>query len=130
MSTWTSDELNKIGTAEELKIAPARGDGTLRNPTTIWVVRVGDDLYVRSWRGRSGVWFNAAQTSHKGRIRAGGVEKDVTVVEVSDPDLNAQIDDAYRAKYGQYSQYITPMVTGDTRSTTLRLVPRATRASA
>lgn len=35
MNAWTSDELNKIGTAEELEIAPARGDGTLRKPMII-----------------------------------------------------------------------------------------------
>ncbi len=44
MITWTSEELNKIGRAEELEIASLRNDGTLRNPTTIWVVRLGDDL--------------------------------------------------------------------------------------
>ena len=68
MSVWTNDELNKVGTAEELAIAPRRRDGTLRNPVTIWVVRVGDDLYVRSYRGRDGAWFRAAQVSHEGRI--------------------------------------------------------------
>lgn len=52
MSTWTSDELRRVGEAEELRIAPRRHDGTLRKPVTIWVVRVGDDLYVRSYRGR------------------------------------------------------------------------------
>lgn len=130
MVGWTNDELDKIGAAEELEIAPMRGDGTLRNPTTIWVVRVGDDLYVRSWRGRGGAWFRTAQASHEGRIRAGGVEKDVSFVEVSDPGLNDQIDDAYRAKYRQYPQYVTPMVAAEVRSTTLRLVPRATRTSA
>lgn len=31
MTSWTSDELDKIGTAEELEIAPRRSDGTLRN---------------------------------------------------------------------------------------------------
>jgi hypothetical protein len=30
MSTWTSDELEKIGRAEELEIASVRRDGTLR----------------------------------------------------------------------------------------------------
>ena len=35
MTTWTSDELNKIGTAEELEIASIRRDGTLRNPVTL-----------------------------------------------------------------------------------------------
>ena len=46
MSRWTSDELDKIGAAEELQIASVRRDGTLRKPVTIWVVRHGDDLYV------------------------------------------------------------------------------------
>ena len=57
MATWSKDELDKIAAAEELEIAPARRDGTLRRPTTIWVVRHDDDLYVRSYHGRGGGWF-------------------------------------------------------------------------
>ena len=60
MTTWTSDELNKVGTAEELEIASLRRDGTLRNWVTIWVVHRGDDLYVRSVNGPSGKWFRGA----------------------------------------------------------------------
>ena len=56
MKSWTSEELNKIGTAEELQIASLRRDGTQRPPVTIWVVRVGDDLYVRSVYGRGSAW--------------------------------------------------------------------------
>jgi hypothetical protein len=126
MTVWTSDELNKIGTAEELEIAPLCRDGTLRNPVTIWVVRVGDDLYIRSYRGRGGAWFRAAQVRHEGWIRAGGVEKDVTLVDESDPDINDKIDAAYHTKYGRYSQYVAPMVTAEVRSTTLKLAPRST----
>jgi hypothetical protein len=44
VSTWTSDELDRIGWAEELEIASLRRDGTLRKPVTIWVARHGDDL--------------------------------------------------------------------------------------
>jgi len=57
MTTWTSDELNKIGVAEELRIASLRQDGTLRKPVIIRVVRVGDELYVRSVNGRTSAWF-------------------------------------------------------------------------
>lgn len=129
MTAWTSDELNKIGTAEELEIAPRRGDGSLRNPVTIWVVRVGDDLYVRSYRGRGGAWFRAAQVRHEGRIRAGGVEKAVTFTEETDPGIHDQIDAAYRTKYRRHAaRYVDPMVAAEARAATLKLAPHATSA--
>src|SRR5436189_3358737 len=102
MATWSKDELDKIGGADELQIAPRRRDGTLRTPVTIWVVRVGDNLYVRSYKGQDGAWFRAAHVRHDGRIRAGGVEKDVTFVEETDSGINDQIDAAYRTKYRRY----------------------------
>lgn len=126
MTTWMSEELNKIGNAEELQIASLKGDGTLRKPVTIWVVRVGDELYVRSYRGRAGAWFRGAQVRHEGRIWAGGVEKDVSFVEETDPAINDQIDDAYRTKYRHLPQYVAPMLTAEVRATTLRLAPRST----
>lgn len=118
MSAWTSDELTKIGNAEELEIAPYRLDGTLRKPVTIWVVRAGDTLYVRSYKGRTSAWFRGVQARHDGRIWAGGVEKDVTFIEESDPAINDQIDAAYRTKYGRYPQYVAPMLTPEVRATT------------
>jgi hypothetical protein len=126
MTTWTSDELNKIGSAEELQIAPLRRNGTLRNPVTIWVIRIGDDLFVRSYRGRGGAWFRAAQSRHEGHIQAGSVAKDVAFVEETDPASNDKIDAAYQTKYGRYPEYVAPMLTAEARSTTLTLVPRAT----
>jgi hypothetical protein len=125
MTAWTSEDLNKIGTAEELEIAPLRRDGIPTKPTTIWVVRVGDDLYVRSYRGRRGSWFRAAQVRHEGQIRAATVEKDVTFLEETDPRTNDQIDAVYRTKYGGYNaQYVDPMVASEARATTIKLVPR------
>jgi hypothetical protein len=124
MTTWTSNELNQIGNAEELQIASLRADGTLRKPVIIWVVRIGDDLYVRSANGRSGSWFRSLQTKSAGHIRAGGVEKEVTFVEETDPQVNNQIDAAYLSKYRRYPQYVSPMVTPDVRAATIKLVPR------
>ena len=57
MTAWTSEDLRKIGAAEELEIVSLRHDGTLRKPVTIWVVRHGDDLYVRSAYGHTSSWF-------------------------------------------------------------------------
>jgi hypothetical protein len=127
MTTWTSDELSKIEAADELQLAVLRSDGTLRNAVTIWVIRVGNDLYVRSANGRAGASFRAAQVRHEGHIQAGGVAKDVTfVVEVED-DVNDQIDVAYRAKYRRYGgRYVNPMVAAEARAATIKLVPRST----
>ena len=125
MTTWTNDELNKIGTAEELRIASLRRDDTLRKLVTIWVVRLGDDLYVRSVKGRTGPWFRGTQSRHEGHIRAGGVEKDVSFVEESDPDINEQIDAAYRTKYRRYAaNIINSVLTAEARAATIKLVPR------
>ena len=126
MTAWTSEELNKIGTAEELEIASFRSDGTLRNPVTIWVVTVADDLYVRSVNGRTAAWFRGTQVSHEGRIQAGGVDKDVTFVD-ADPNLNDQIDAAYRAKYRRYAaSIVNSTLSPQARAATIRLVPRST----
>jgi hypothetical protein len=124
VSTWTSEELDKIGRAEELQIAALRRDGTLRKPVTIWVVRHGDDLYVRSGYGYRAAWFRGTQRRREGHIKAGGIDKDVTFVD-ADPTLNDEIDAAYRAKYRRHgAQWVDPMVAPEARATTIRLVPR------
>ena len=125
MTTWTKDELDKIAGADELQITSLRPDATMSKPVTIWVVRIGDDLYIRAYKGRGGSWFRAAQAQHAGRIRAGGVEKEVTFVDETDPGVNDEIDAAYRTKYRGYSaQYVDPMVAAEARGTSIKLVPR------
>jgi hypothetical protein len=123
---WTSDELDEIGSIEEMEIAPLRANGTLRNPVTIWVVRHADDLYIRSWRAHNGAWFRSAKESHEGRLWAGGVEKNVTFVEETDPAVNDHIDTGYHTKYSRYPEYVAPMVSAEVRATTLKLLPRST----
>jgi hypothetical protein len=125
MTSWTNNDLGRIGAADELLLASFKKDGTHRKPVTIWVVRVGDDLYVRAYRGRETAWFRHIQQWHEGRIGAGGVTKDVTFVDASsDEALNNKIDAAYQSKYQRYSAtYVDPMIAPQARATTLKLVP-------
>src|SRR5262245_44563023 len=124
MTSWTNDELTKIGTAEELKIASLRRDGTLRKPVIIWVVRYGDDLYVRSVNGRTASWFRGTQVRHEGRIQAGGIDKVGTFVAAA-PGLDDQIDAVYHSKYRRYAaNIINSIVSPTARSATIKLVPR------
>jgi hypothetical protein len=124
MSTWTSDELDTIGAAEELDLVSVRNDGTLRRPVTMWVVRGGDDLYVRSVNGRGSAWFRGALSRHEARIRTGGVEKNVELVEAD--NAGDEVDAAYQAKYGRrYSTIVPSLVAPQARAATLKLVPGA-----
>jgi len=128
MTAWTADELTRIGSAEELQIASVRPDGTLRKPVTIWVIRDGEGLYVRSVKGPTALWFRGTQDKHKGRIRAGGVEKDVTFVD-AEHNINDDVDAAYRAKYRRYAgSILNSVLTPQARSTTIKLLPRSTRS--
>jgi hypothetical protein len=109
---------------QQLQIASPRRDGTLRDPVSNLVVRHGDDLYIRSWRGRTGAWFRGAQNSHEGHISAGGVDKDVRFVEADD-GVNDAIDAAYSTTYHRYADsYVTHMIRPEARATTIKLIPR------
>ena len=119
---WTPDDLDRIGNAEELQVASRRPDGTLRPYVTIWVVRSGEDLYVRSAYGADNPWFRRARASGAGRIRAGGVERDITFADAS-ADAHADIDRAYHAKYDRHGPAIVGTVVGEAAArNTLRLV--------
>jgi hypothetical protein len=123
MAAWTDDELRRIADAEEMQIASVRRNGELRRRTTIWVVRAGDDLYVRAAYGRGSSWHAVARTSHQARIWAGGVEKDVRVEDAQEAILD-QVDLAYREKYGsRYASIVESINDQEHRATTLRLVP-------
>ncbi len=125
MTQWTSDQLDKFGRAEEVQIASVGRDGKLRKPVTVWAVRLGDDLYVRSVRGRNGHWFRGTQEKHEGRIRAGGIQQDITFVE-ADHDIDGQVDAAYRDKYRRYAgRILDSVLTPEARSSTLKIVPRS-----
>lgn len=101
MGEWTSEELSKIETAEELTL--------------------------RSVNGRNGWWFRGTQMFEQGHIGAGGVAKDVSFVSVEPgDDVGEKIDAAYRAKYRRYSaSIVNTVLTPEARAATLELVPNA-----
>src|SRR6266567_3574390 len=122
---WSHDELQRIGDAEELQLASARGDGPLSAYVTMWVVRAGNEIYVRSAGGPERPWHRRAIASGAGRIRVGGAERAVTFGAAAD-EAHPAIDAAYHAKYDQYGSAIVGHVVGDdAKPVTIRLVPRS-----
>ena len=126
MTAWSDEELRRIGEAQELQLASERPDGTLRPYVTMWVIRADEELYVRSAYGPTNPWFRRAKAIGVGRIRAGGLERDVTFAEPA-PGVHADIDAAYHAKYDRHGPEIVGTVVGtQAHGVTIRLVPRST----
>lgn len=127
-STWSADELRRIGEVSELRIASERPDGTLRPFATIWHSPLDGELYVRSAHGPENGWFRRALRAGVGRISAGGVERDVTF-ESADAAVRADLDRELHRRYDRFGPGPVAAITGpDTLETTLRVVPRAPAA--
>jgi hypothetical protein len=125
MPAWTTDQLNRIGKARELRVAGLRADGTLRGPVIIWGVRVGDDFYVRSVNGTSAAWYRGTRPRHEGWISSGGVEQDVAFEDIGAAEaVQEQIDTAYRDKYGAGSSSVEHITSPTAREATLKVAPR------
>jgi hypothetical protein len=123
-TAWLREDLERIGGAEELQLASRRPDGSLRPYVTMWVTRTGSDLYVRSAHGPDNPWYRHATASGTGRIRAVGIERDVSFAQPSG-EVQDDIDAAYHAKYDRYGPRIVGSVTGpDAHQVTIRLIPK------
>ena len=129
---WTSGELATIGDTGEIDLATRRRDGTLRRARIVWVVRLGDGIYVRSVNGAEAAWYRGVQTRHQGHLTAGPVDRDITFVEAGvhahgaatqDSGLDDALDAEYQAKYGRSPSAVARITSATARATTLRLDP-------
>lgn len=122
MSTWNEDELRRIAQTDDLRVAPFRDDGvTYGTLTWIWSVVVGGNLYARAYNGTASSWYKAALRQRGGRMTAAGMEWNVTFARADDA-VAAQIDEAYKAKYGS-SPYLGPMIGNKARTATVVILP-------
>ncbi|MGV9711483.1 DUF2255 family protein [Gordonia sp. NPDC003424] len=120
--TWNTRQLDRIGDSEELHITSYRQDGSLRKWIPIWVVRVDDDLYIRSAYGADGAWYRHA-TAGTARVQVGDIESDATLEKVTDTQLNDRVADAYRAKYHNQPGALKPMLDAPSAASTVRILP-------
>ena len=119
---WSSDELRRLATSDDLHIAPSREDGTTYGTLTwIWSVVVHDALYVRAYNGRDSRWYQAAMKQKAGRITAAGMTKEVRF-EPTEGAINDRVDAAYRTKY-RSSPYLAPMIGERARAATVKVTP-------
>jgi hypothetical protein len=123
MPDWTTQALRDLSSAEEVRLATRRRDGTLRRPRIIWVVTAGPRVFVRSTNGRTAAWFKSAIATQAGQIRARATAYDVTFTEVHDEADLAAADAGYQAKYGHHPSIVDHLEEPVPRAATLEVHP-------
>jgi hypothetical protein len=109
--------LGVLRDAPEVAIQTSAGP---RRGTVIWVVVVGDGVFVRSVRGPGAKWYTAALADRRATLALDDRRWPVEVTPVADPHVIDQVSQAYLAKYAT-SPYAKPMVRSEVLPTTLRL---------
>jgi len=93
------DALHHLAEVEEIRIGFRRLDGSSRS-VPIGVVRVGDQIYVRSVRGPKGGWYRRLRANPDGEAWDGEHRHLVHAEAVTDAGTLDQVTRAYAIKYG------------------------------
>ena len=117
-------ELNLLDDTEEVEIETMRSDTQKPYRTTIWVVVVGSDAYVRSVNAEEGHWYQQLMAQAAGTIHADGKQISVHGVHVADALMCQVVSEAYQHKYLMYPQDVAWIVAPEARRTTLRFLLR------
>jgi len=115
------DALHHLAEVEEIRIGFRRLDGSSRS-VPIWVVQVGDQIYVRSVRGPKGGWYRPLRANPDGETWDGEHRHLVHAEAVTDAGTLDQVTRAYATKYGG-SPFVRPLLGGPSVDATLRLDP-------
>ena len=125
-AAWNPAILSALALAKEVDVTPIDADGTRRASRTIWSIGVGDELYVRSWKGRNAVWFRDALATGQGELAVtrGGASQLVTFEEVDTAAaVQLQISATFLTKYAD-DGYAGAMNEDAPLGATLRVLPR------
>lgn len=120
--TDSSAALNHLDRTGTVRLATRTDDGR-EVVTKIWAVVVDGQAYIRNGYGDSSKWYARLTRTGRATFVDGDARYDVTAEPVTDEDTNTRIDDAYSAKYPGSGSSLRLMITGDVRTSTLRVTP-------
>jgi hypothetical protein len=122
--SWAPETIDELERSEELTIAVSRdGRDTVRLP--IWVVTVDGQVYVRSYKGVTSMWFRRVQANPHQAIALAHGDVAVIFVNVDRLDhVNREINAAFDRKYAKYN-YVSAMSEPAAVEATLLVLPDA-----
>jgi hypothetical protein len=116
--------LQLLDETKEVQIETRRDEDAPAHRTTIWVVTVDGDVFVRSVRGDRGRWYREVSANPSAALHVGDRRIPVRAVPVTDEPMVGAVSEAYRSKYGRTSPGSTrAMLQPETLPTTLKLEP-------
>ena len=112
----------KVAESDEIDIETRRDAKSPVHRTTIWIVPTKDGVYVRSYLGKKGRWYQEALANPVVAVRVGRRKVPSRVEPEKNPAVIREVSAAYREKYGErWPDATKPMLAPSVRTTTLRL---------
>jgi hypothetical protein len=116
------DLLWKIAESDEVDIETRRDPKSPLHRTTIWIVPTEYGVYIRSFKGKKGRWYQEAIANPLVAIRVGRRKVTARVEPERNPLVIRAVNAAYRKKYGErWPDETKDMLKRSILSTTLRL---------
>jgi hypothetical protein len=119
------DLLWKIADSDEVEIETRRDTRSPSHRVTIWIVPTEEGVYVRSYKGKKGRWYQEALANPLVSIRLGRRKVTARAEPEHNPLVVRAVNAAYRKKYGErWPDETKDMLRRSLLTTTLRLTPR------
>lgn len=124
MTKASEDLLWKLAESDEVEIETRRDARSPVHRVTIWIVPTEDGVYIRSYKGKKGRWYQEALANPLVTIDVGRRKVSARVEPEHSPLVMRAVNAAYRKKYGErWPDETTDMLKRSVLPTTLRLTP-------
>jgi hypothetical protein len=124
MAKASEDLLWKIAESDEVQVETRRDAKSQFHRTTIWIVPTEYGVYVRSYKGKKGRWYQEALANPLVTIRVGRRKVTARAELEHNPLVIRAVSAGFRKKYGErWPDETTDMLKRSILSTTLRLTP-------
>ena len=120
MLRFDTETLRRLCAAREVSI---RTEKHHDSGVVIWVVVADDEVFVRSWRGTKGRWYQDLAAGGSASLEFSGRRLSVQAIPTNDAASIARVSEEFLRKY-QSSSHAPEMVRTEILRTTLRLEPR------
>jgi len=122
--SFDPETLNLLDETEEVYIETSRNADSPEHRTIIWAVVVGDEVFVRSVRGRKGRWYQRISTHPEGALLVGETRSPVRAAPATDAVTINAVSEAFRSKYEDaWPGPTAGIVRSEVLPTTLKLSP-------